>query len=443
MAELITPTAVKRVLDALRRRHDLVIVDCTSWFNETTLAILDAADTVLTILSLEITSIKNMRLFLEVADQLGYEHGKVKLVLNRAGQQPRHPGDRCRELDRPEGRPHDRQRRSKRGVRAQPGGTLLPVEPGGRGLPDGIPRLAQAVAANASRRGRMMPARTRRKSHCSHSDDHVGRWEALPSVKGSVAMSLLKRIESARPGSPGVRAGGPAVPPGPGAPGGQPPTTSGRLMTQAPVRESFRDVKFRIQSRVIQDLDPKLDLSNHVEVRRQIEEMFNKFIDEEGVVVTRVERQKMLESILDEILGFGPIEPLLKDDTDLRGHGQRPAPVYVERKGKLRADRRDVPDDEHVMRIIDRIVAPIGRRVDESSPMVDARLPDGSPRQRDHPAARAGRPGGDDPPVRASRSPSRTCIKFGTATADDGASSSQGVRRSAAQHADLRRHRLG
>ena len=84
MAELITPTAVKRVLEALRVQHDLVIVDCTSSFNETTLAILDAADTVLTILSLEITSIKNMRLFLEVADQLGYEHGKVKLVLNRA-----------------------------------------------------------------------------------------------------------------------------------------------------------------------------------------------------------------------------------------------------------------------------------------------------------------------------------------------------------------------
>ena len=84
MAELITPSGVKRVLEALRRTHDLVVVDCTSWFNETTLAILDAADTVLTILSLEITSIKNMRLFLEVADQLGYEHGKVKLVLNRA-----------------------------------------------------------------------------------------------------------------------------------------------------------------------------------------------------------------------------------------------------------------------------------------------------------------------------------------------------------------------
>jgi len=84
MAELITPAGVRRVLDALRRSNDLVIVDCTSWFNETTLAILDAADVVLTMLSLEITSIKNMRLFLEVAEQLGYDNPKVKLVLNRA-----------------------------------------------------------------------------------------------------------------------------------------------------------------------------------------------------------------------------------------------------------------------------------------------------------------------------------------------------------------------
>jgi pilus assembly protein CpaE len=72
------------VLEALRNEHDIVFVDCTASFNETTLAILDSADAILTILSLEITSIKNIRLFLEVADQLGYEPGKVKLVLNRA-----------------------------------------------------------------------------------------------------------------------------------------------------------------------------------------------------------------------------------------------------------------------------------------------------------------------------------------------------------------------
>ena len=84
MAELITPSGVKRVIDALRLTHELVVVDCTAFFNDTTLAILDSADTILTMLSLEITSIKNMRLFLEVADQLGWEGGKIRLVLNRA-----------------------------------------------------------------------------------------------------------------------------------------------------------------------------------------------------------------------------------------------------------------------------------------------------------------------------------------------------------------------
>jgi pilus assembly protein CpaE len=84
MAEMITPAGIKKVLEALRRDHDVVIVDCTSYFNDTTLAILDSADVILTMLSLEITSIKNIRLFLEVTEQLGYEAGKVRLVLNRA-----------------------------------------------------------------------------------------------------------------------------------------------------------------------------------------------------------------------------------------------------------------------------------------------------------------------------------------------------------------------
>jgi pilus assembly protein CpaE len=84
MSELITPHGAKRMLETLRMAHDLVIVDCMASFNDTTLAILDLADTVLTMLSLEITSIKNIRLFLEVAEQLGYSSDKVRLVLNRA-----------------------------------------------------------------------------------------------------------------------------------------------------------------------------------------------------------------------------------------------------------------------------------------------------------------------------------------------------------------------
>jgi pilus assembly protein CpaE len=84
MAEMITPAGVRKILEALRATNDLVVVDCTANFSDTTLAILDAADVILTALTLEITSIKNIRLFLEVADQLGYEGSKIKLILNRA-----------------------------------------------------------------------------------------------------------------------------------------------------------------------------------------------------------------------------------------------------------------------------------------------------------------------------------------------------------------------
>ena len=84
MAELVTPSAIRRVLEILRARADLVVVDCSAAFSDSTLAILDTADVILTVLTLEITSIKNMRLFLEVAEQLGYPADKMELVLNRA-----------------------------------------------------------------------------------------------------------------------------------------------------------------------------------------------------------------------------------------------------------------------------------------------------------------------------------------------------------------------
>src|SRR5688500_2014584 len=234
-------------------------------------------------------------------------------------------------------------------------------------------------------------------------------------------MSLLKRIESARPGAAGEgpAAGGAPISNVP-APAGGPPSlpTAPRLQTQAPVRESFRDVKFRIQNRVIQDLDPKLDLSNQVEVRRQIEEIFGKVIDEEGLALTRAERVRMLEQITDEIIGLGPLEPLLRDESITEVMVNGPRQVYIERSGKLELTNVVFQNDDHVMRIIDRIIAPIGRRVDESSPLVDARLTDGSRVNAIiPPLSRVG-------PVVTSRkfaaSPFTTddLIRFGTATAD-------------------------
>ncbi|MFV2063610.1 MAG: CpaF family protein [Chloroflexota bacterium] len=195
-------------------------------------------------------------------------------------------------------------------------------------------------------------------------------------------MSLLKRIESARPAGDGAPAGTPLVPPPapiPGAPPGvPPPPMPTRVISQVPVRESFRDTKYRIQQRVISDLDPKIDLNNQVEVRRQIEEIFSTAVDEEGLALTRAERVRMLEQITDEIVGLGPLEPLLRDEgiTEIMVNG--PRQVYIERSGKLELTNLSFQNDDHVMRIIDRIISPIGRRIDESSPMVDARLTDGS-----------------------------------------------------------------
>jgi pilus assembly protein CpaF len=145
-----------------------------------------------------------------------------------------------------------------------------------------------------------------------------------------------------------------------------------------PARESFREAKYRVQNRLINELDPKLDLSNQVEVRRQIEELFGKVADEEGLALTRAERVRMLEQITDEILGLGPLEPLLRDETITEVMVNGPQQIYIEREGRLEMTNVTFQNDEHVMKIIQRIIAPIGRRIDESSPMVDARLADGS-----------------------------------------------------------------
>jgi pilus assembly protein CpaF len=142
--------------------------------------------------------------------------------------------------------------------------------------------------------------------------------------------------------------------------------------------ETFRELRSRVQDRLINELNPQIDLSNPAKVRKQVEEIFNAILDSESIVLSRSERQRLFESIAADIIGLGPIEPLLADDEVSEIMVNGPKQVYVEKKGKLIKTDITFTDDEHVMRIIDRIVAPLGRRVDESSPMVDARLKDGS-----------------------------------------------------------------
>ncbi|MCC7352515.1 MAG: CpaF family protein [Anaerolineae bacterium] len=142
--------------------------------------------------------------------------------------------------------------------------------------------------------------------------------------------------------------------------------------------EPYAVIRERVQRRLLAELSPTVDIGNVEEVRRALERIFAETLAEEELTLSRHERTELFEQIVAAILGYGPIEPLLRDETITEILVNGPDQIYIERNGVLEETDIRFRDADQVLRIIDRIVAPLGRRVDESSPMVDARLPDGS-----------------------------------------------------------------
>ena len=183
-------------------------------------------------------------------------------------------------------------------------------------------------------------------------------------------MSILKRIQGAD-----------SNPPTPNGTGGLQPNIQTRRVTapaNSVAQDTYQDLKNRVQNKLIAGLDPGIDVSRMNDVRRTIQELFEQILNEDNIVLSRPERARMFEQIAAEILGFGPLQPLLEDEsvTEIMVNGSKN--IYIERKGKIIRVPVAFESNEHVMRIIDRIVSPLGRRIDESQPYVDARLPDGS-----------------------------------------------------------------
>ncbi len=143
--------------------------------------------------------------------------------------------------------------------------------------------------------------------------------------------------------------------------------------------KSFEELKRLIHGKLVD----KLDLSRVSDLegdtlRREIRLVVERLCDTENPLLNRMERERLIDEVLDETFGFGPLEVLLKDPTisDILING--PHKIYVERRGKMEKSDVKFRDNDHLLQIIDRIVSKVGRRVDETSPMVDARLPDGS-----------------------------------------------------------------
>ena len=191
-------------------------------------------------------------------------------------------------------------------------------------------------------------------------------------------MSLLKRLEQGKDSGPDRT----EASSGSSGSGGGQRLSNLQARRSAPPggggRDTYMDLKTRVQNRLLAEMDPGMDITKTAEVRKTIQGLYEQILVEDSIVLSRQEKHRLFEQIVAEIIGFGPIQPLLEDNdiTEVMVNG--PKNIYVERKGKLTRVPIAFENDEHVMRIIDRIVAPLGRRIDESSPTVDARLPDGS-----------------------------------------------------------------
>jgi pilus assembly protein CpaF len=147
------------------------------------------------------------------------------------------------------------------------------------------------------------------------------------------------------------------------------------------LRESneLQEIKARVHRKLINKLDlSKLENADPSTIQHDVKKVINLILDEENVPLSGIERESVQTDVINELFGLGPLEPLLADKSisDILVNGCHD--VYIERRGKLEKVEVTFRDDSHLMQIIDRIVSRIGRRVDESSPMVDARLTDGS-----------------------------------------------------------------
>jgi len=149
--------------------------------------------------------------------------------------------------------------------------------------------------------------------------------------------------------------------------------------------DPYQNLKTKIHKRIIGEMGSEANKqlltdkdADQNALELFVEQISNAVMDEETPPVLRNDRHKVILEVVDEVLGYGPIDPLLKDESVSEVMVNGPDQVYVERKGKLVLTDVRFRDDAHVLHVIDKIVSPLGRRVDESSPMVDARLPDGS-----------------------------------------------------------------
>ncbi len=159
----------------------------------------------------------------------------------------------------------------------------------------------------------------------------------------------------------------------------QEPGWVGRLFSNQAFNRDYQELKFILHRKLLDRINLEvLSTVSNDRVRAEVRSAVAKLVEEEKTPLSIVEKDRIISEVIDEVFGLGPLEPLLADPTISDILVTTPRLVHIERAGKLYKTPVQFKDDAHLMRIIEKVVARVGRRVDESSPLVDARLPDGS-----------------------------------------------------------------
>ena len=195
--------------------------------------------------------------------------------------------------------------------------------------------------------------------------------DAVPGRTSAMAPASVAPVQTVKPGSPSsVRQQIPSA---------RTPAESMALEKEKKRKERLMELKLEIHKRLLEDLNlSALETASEASLRLEISNLASEALDDMSVALNKEDRLALTQELYDEVMGLGPLEPLLKDDTvnDILVNG--PKRIFIERDGKLELSDITFRDERHLLRIIDKIVSAVGRRVDESNPYVDARLADGS-----------------------------------------------------------------
>jgi pilus assembly protein CpaF len=344
--QAITPDALYRVLQPLAQVRPLTVIDAHSpHVTDHLPVVFDHSALVLIALTPEINALQQARYVLKRLSDLRYPPERFRLLVNMAD--------------------------ITRDITLEDMAEIL-----GRPVNFELPYNIKEVLTSINRGLPLMtnPARTTLAPHFKHIAQHV--LQAPP-----IETSTIK------PPAPTAPA---AAPTAATAAAGYTPGTASQPAIFSPVpvnqdsREGYRMLRRRVHAKLVAELklseiDLQGDAAKRAEMRHRVADKVARIVESDVPELTgRGERQQLIEEVVDEALGFGPLEAMLRDTTVSEIMVNGPDMIYVEQRGKLLNSGLFFTDEKQLRVVIDRIVAPLGRRVDESSPMVDARLPDGS-----------------------------------------------------------------